>query len=213
MYEVTKLPSDIWGLTYIPSIEPKYSDQLDSIDELYRLKSEIPLSVSPGGFSQRNKELMESVVREAKPRVIFEIGVGFEGRMSSTQAILHSKPEDCLYIGLDHCGPLPDDGHNKKYFCCNTLNHPHVRQYLANNLGGLPIDILHIDGNHSVRTVVNDWTYTDLLSNTGIVVLHDTSVHPGPYVILDAIDRKLFTVEKYFEEYDDDWGMAIVRRI
>jgi len=42
------------------------------------------------------------------------------------------------------------------------------------------IDFLFIDGWHSVNQRLADWRYVERLSPGGVVVMHDTNVHPGP---------------------------------
>ncbi len=47
----------------------------------------------------------------------------------------------------------------------------------------------------------------------GYIFFHDTNVHPGPCVILDALDRKVFEVKQYLQEDRNDWGVAVAKRI
>ena len=74
------------------------------------------------------------------------------------------------------------------------------------------LSILFIDGWHSLNAVINDWQYVDMLSDNGIVVFHDTNYHPGPTIFVEAIDGKMFRVEKYFES-QDDYGVSVAYRI
>ena len=80
---------------------------------------------------------------------------------------------------------------------------------LMDRLGLPEIDFLFIDGWHSVNQCVRDWRYTDRLSARGIVMLHDTNVHPGPVTLFDAIDEKPFTKIRYCTE-GPDWGIAAI---
>ena len=90
--------------------------------------------------------------------------------------------------------------------------------YLGDNLGILrtipdsSADLIHIDGNHSVRSVLKDWQYTDILAPHGVAVFHDINVHPGPAVVLDAVDPALFEIQPRFFNRLGDFGMAVVRR-
>ena len=80
-------------------------------------------------------------------------------------------------------------------------------------LGVMEIDMLMIDGNHSVEMALNDWKYMKHLSKHGVVVIHDTSVHPGSSVLFDAIDKGMFNKRKYFSQLVDDWGIGVARKI
>jgi predicted O-methyltransferase YrrM len=80
-------------------------------------------------------------------------------------------------------------------------------------LGHNEIDVLFIDGDHSVNQVVKEWAgYVPYLSNNGVVIFHDTTVHPGPAVVYDAIDEAYFDKRRYFADRIDDWGVAVARR-
>ena len=92
---------------------------------------------------------------------------------------------------------------------CNSHDQDTIRDFLASK-GISQLDILFIDGWHSVNTAVNDWRYADLLSPHGIVIMHDTNHHPGPVALCEAIDPKLFEVTKHC--LDTDYGIAVIRR-
>ena len=72
-------------------------------------------------------------------------------------------------------------------------------------------NVLFIDGHHSVNTVINDWLYSDLLSDNGIVLFHDTNFHTGPTIFVESIDKEQYDVVKYFEEYND-YGVTIAHK-
>jgi hypothetical protein len=73
------------------------------------------------------------------------------------------------------------------------------------------IDFLFIDGWHSVNQCLNDWQYVERLSPEGIVVMHDTNVHPGPVAVFEAIDEAIFQKVKHCTE-GPDWGISVIRR-
>ena len=68
-----------------------------------------------------------------------------------------------------------------------------------------------IDGWHSINMVYTEWLYTQLLSEKGIVVFHDTNGHPGPYCITKSIDPDVYDVYKYFTDIKD-YGIAVALR-
>jgi len=85
------------------------------------------------------------------------------------------------------------------------------RNYLK-QIGIDEIDVLFIDGWHSLNTVINDWKYTDLLSKQSVVILHDTNYHPGPNIILDYIDKNLYDVTEFCTNIDD-FGLAAAYKL
>ena len=68
-----------------------------------------------------------------------------------------------------------------------------------------------IDGWHSINMVYTEWLYTQILSDKGIVVFHDTNGHPGPYFITKSIDTDLYEVNKYLSDIKD-WGISVAIR-
>ena len=76
------------------------------------------------------------------------------------------------------------------------------------DIGMKDIDILMIDGDHSINSVYKDWYYARHLANEGLVVMHDTNAHPGPVMLLKSIDKKVFDVYKYCNDIRD-WGISV----
>jgi len=72
--------------------------------------------------------------------------------------------------------------------------------------------LIMIDGYHSLNQVYFEWeNYTPLLASDGIVVMHDTNSHPGPYFLMKSIDTNQYDVYKYFNDVVD-WGIGVVVR-
>ncbi len=74
------------------------------------------------------------------------------------------------------------------------------------SIGVEQIDILIIDGDHSINQVKRDWEYTRLLSPHGFVAFHDTSCHTGPKNFLPAINRTKWNVID--NSCPNDWGIG-----
>ena len=51
----------------------------------------------------------------------------------------------------------------------------------------------------------------DRLAPQGVVVMHDTNEHPGPFAVFEAIDERLFDKTKHCTE-GPDWGIATAVR-
>ena len=77
-------------------------------------------------------------------------------------------------------------------------------------LEDMPIELLHIDGSHSVNGILIDWQFAEFVVDTGIIVIHDIKAHPGPIELVKAIDRDIYTVHELFLDDPKDFGMAVV---
>ena len=206
MYSIKQLPEQIHGLKYRPSIEPEHSDETDFYGEFYR-----PV---PREFSIANQEVLkQSLLAMQNPRCIVEIGVQRNPLPeSSTGILLHHKPQGAIYIGID----IEDKSHLANpadgIFTLKMDSSDRFKVFVFMDKMNLRyIDFLFIDGWHSVKQCVADWQYVERLAPNGIVLLHDTNVHPGPFALFEAIDDRLFQKTKYCTE-ELDWGIAVVRR-
>ncbi|HBH00787.1 MAG: hypothetical protein A2X36_02270 [Elusimicrobia bacterium GWA2_69_24] len=203
-YPVTRQPTDIFGLKYLPTLAPRHSDDADFI-----VGKPVDAEVTP-----RNLRKLEEIVLATRQsgKLIVEIGVCRNAEGSFTHVLLRHKPRDAVYLGIDMDDKsfLDDPARSIHTLRTDSRDQDLVRAKIK-ELGGPPIGILFIDGWHSVNVAVNDWKYADLLAEDGVVVLHDTNCHPGPVCLFDAVDERLFHKEKFFER-ERDWGMAVFRR-
>jgi len=226
-YPVTHYPTDIPGLLYRPSIEPEYSDRADFIEPFHSLVTD---KTTPDQYySIANRQLLHGLLYElgldldGATGCILEIGVAktsptrpFEN--TSTCILAQLKAASVIYLGVD----IDPD---KKVVPLSSF-HVHyllgidsrskvaiIDKLIELGVGQTPgIDLLHIDGDHSVSQVLNDWQYTEFLAPHGIAVFHDTNIHPGPCTVLDAVNPNVFEVTPFFQDRPGDFGMAIVRR-
>lgn len=211
---VTEKPSNIWGLTYIPTTEPHYRDNIDYFNITQKLAKGTL-------FSRCNLDVLSKQITD-EVGCVLELGMNKRGpkhfNSCSTVVILRNKKPSCLYLGVDL--------HNKRYvnnvnnnahtIQCNTFDRAVVRDKLT-ELGAEKIDVLMIDADHSINSAINDWRYTEWLSDSGVVVLHDTNAHIGPTLLYDAIDSRLFDKQKFCKERNKkgiftDWGVAVFKR-
>ncbi len=213
---LTKLESNIYGLKYIPSIEPTYSNSADYIDFPDK-RINIEKSNGNGQFSFKNGEitLYEFLKIKDSVKCIMEIGVATNFEHSSTELWLKNKTDDCHYFGIDI--KIGDKSHHEQYKP-NThilgMNSETDREHILEKMKEFgcekEIDVLFIDGCHSIDLMINDWKYSELVRKGGLILLHDVNIHPGPHLVYDAIDEELFTKEKYFCDGTDDCGLGVV---
>jgi hypothetical protein len=212
-YYVRKLPSDVFGLEYRPTLEPTLSDARDHFMELGFFRR------PPTTFSANNANLLREVLRSNREKIhcIMEIGVSRDGPGCTTDIFFEEKAPSCIYLGVDIQNKKHLDDPTKGI---HTIEAPsYERDAILSELkrlwarsGRTGIDLLFIDGDHSVNTMINDWTFSEYVNEGGFVLVHDTNEHPGPTVVFDAISEELFAKERHCV-YEQDWGIAVIRRL
>ena len=206
IYNVKQLNDQIFGLKYRPSLEPGRSDDTDFYGEFYR-----PV---PREFSAANQDVLRQALLETRDvRCILEIGVQRNPLPeSSTGILLQNKAANAVFIGVDiEDKSHLDDESRRIYTIRGNSGDPSQVHALMERLGLPHIDFLFIDGWHSVNQCIADWKYVERLSPRGAVVMHDTNAHPGPVLVFDAIDERLFDKKKYCTE-GPDWGISVIRK-
>jgi len=222
MYDnVVKLSTEIYGLKYRPSLEPLYSDNADTVPEFMRT-----IKKSHKGMTDKELKVISEQLKEVKPKYILEIGVAWtkedekqqeewgitKSNFSHTSTDLFLK-SDAFWLGVDlndrsyHHNPKKN-----KYFLQTDSRNIELVMNRLRPFGVFEFDLIMIDGYHSVNMTVNDWKYSKYLSQDGVIILHDTNVHPGNYTVFDAIDESLFIKTKYFNEDKDTFGISVIKR-
>lgn len=207
--------TDTHGLKYRPKFMIPEWDDADCLNEYNQyVESQHPLPLYHGAlsFTKANFDVLENVVKTSNPMAILEIGVARDHpELNSTNAILRNKALEAKYLGIDLRGlqHLFDKNKNEYFLQSNSFDQLKVRSKLQ-ELNINELDLLFIDGWHSMNAFHNDWLYTDLLKVGGYVVFHDTTHHPGPREFFEAIDEEFYEKTKYCPE---DYGIAVARRI
>ena len=214
-----------YGLRFLPYLPSR--NELDGFPEvLQRVKTGVPKE-----FSDNDIEVLIGALKKlgSNCKLIVEIGMNrsrsqdpdafdYVGN-NSTRQLIKNKEEECIYLGIDidrtNVDIISKDYENDDTVlavCIDSSNTDTIEQ-IFKSTGCDKIDLLHIDGHHSVIQIIKDWKLVRNLSSHGIVVLHDTNHHPGPTQILKAIDRDMFKVTRYYAERTDDWGISTAERI
>lgn len=203
---IVKQPTDVWGLKFFPSCHEFMSND----DEYPRI---IIGENNLAEVSDCNREVVRNVLKSFGNDIntIMEIGVNRNDLRSLSQILINEKPDHCKYLGvdLDDKSYLNDHSKNVYTLKSNSADQDNVRNYLQ-FIGVKKLDILFIDGWHSVNMTVNDWKYADLLSENGVVIIHDTNYHPGDVAIIEAIDTDLFDVKMFC--LGNDMGISTATR-
>lgn len=199
---IKELPTTVYGLKFFPSLEPHYNNDYDG-----------PYANSYGcrAVSSDNLNTVSNVINSLgnKLAACLEIGVDHSNSESISKILMNQKPSKCVYVGIDleDKSYLNDLENNIFTVQCNSHDQKTVRDFLkSKNIEKL--DIIFIDGWHSVNTTINDWSYVDLLSDHGVVIVHDTNTHPGDIALCESIDTNLFTVERLC--LGQDAGIALI---
>jgi hypothetical protein len=144
-------------------------------------------------------------------KAILEIGIGRNSEKSFAYVFFNHKKKETIYIGLD----IDDrsflrDEENNIHTVQNNSSYYFENVEIFKSIGVEKFDFIFIDGWHSINQVLDDWEYTNLLAEGGIVGFHDTSCHPGPYYFINSLDKtKWEVIENCCPE---DWGIGFVRK-
>jgi len=196
---IQKVQTDIEGLSFKPQMV-EIDNDLDWAPFTKKATSNNP--------TPNNLKLMGEISKEHMGGGIIEIGVSRSRGKSFTEVLLGNKPDNIKYLGIDLNDKSSLRNSNKNVYTikANSFDQDNIRKYMK-TIGMDKISLLHIDGWHSVNACINDWLYSDLLTDNGVVVFHDSNYHPVN-VFLDGIDREKYDVKKYFEG-EADFGMSI----
>jgi len=196
--------TDIWGLKFFPDLEPDTPNTQDHPNCGWISRQEV---------TDCNIEVVRNIVKDLGDRLktVVEIGVNRNGERSMSRILMDERPKGSYYLGIDieDKSYLDDPESNTWTIKCNSMEQDLIRNFMS-GIGIKEIDLLFIDGDHSVNACVNDWRYSDMLSAHGIVILHDTNSHPGCVALFQAVDENLFDKERSCLE--DDFGIAVFRR-
>ena len=210
IYEKTRFlikpkPTNIPGLKFFPDMEPEVSNDQDGPAFGWITGIEV---------SDCNLEIVRQMVNELGNNLtaILEIGVNRNGERSMSRVLMDERPKGSFYLGvdLDDKSYLDNPNENTWTLRTNSHNQEEIRSFIANK-GVKKLDLIFIDGWHSVNTCVNDWQYTDLLSENGMVILHDTNSHPGCVGLFEAVSDSLYHKVRYCTE--SDFGIAVFKAL
>lgn len=210
-----KLKSTRKDLKYIPSLEPDLLDSADYIPEILGSRVSVDKNNGNGQFSFSDCEILKEVIGSLEvPKIFVEIGISRKRtfKNSSTHMLFDFKPAECLYIGID----LNVEGleEYKTYQPNVSIIGADSRDVSPYGLIAAhePVDLLMIDGDHSILGFLSDWRFSDLVKVGGYIVVHDTNDHPGPFFFFDAIDENFYEKRRYFRS-DSDNGIAVFRKL
>lgn len=205
-FHIKPRPTEIWGLRFTPTLAPDADDDQDS-----------PAfgNVNSVEVTDANLDIVRSVVSHlgANLRAVMEIGVNRNGERSMSRVLMDERPKGSFYLGvdIDDKSYLNDPDANTWTLMADSTDQAKVRDFIRSK-GVDELDLLFIDGYHSVNMCINDWRYANLLSRNGIVILHDTNSHPGPIALFEAIRDDMFSKQRLCAGTSDN-GIAVIQRL
>lgn len=111
---------------------------------------------------------------ELKPSVIVEIGIKEGGNLKVLSTHLGASG---ICVGIDPRQEIPwkmDDARCAMHHIKGNSHAPETLEALKGVLGGRPIDVLFIDGDHSTEGMLADYyDYSPLVRSGGIIAVHD----------------------------------------
>ncbi len=206
-----------------------------AINSLYAEPTVCPASVSPA-----QGELLRSLIYNIAPKNVVEIGcflgvstlwmasalkdLGKDGVVHSIDIFLPKFPylsyhSSCLVDPLTRIETAIEYAGLKNHINLIQQESKNALQEVNSALKGNGIDLLFIDGDHSVEGCVQDFmNYSPLLSSGSYIILHDIypSVcgHEGPRYLIDTIFNKHDSEFECVEiaTSPSNYGMACIRK-
>ncbi len=211
--------------------------------QYYKLKNKIPFieilkniySKIPGKGMPRRYKYLFSAIRENRAKKIMEIGTwtGMHALGMIEEAKKYFKPEEIEYYGFD-LFELLDDSTSLKEFSIPPPSLGEVKEklektgvkvhlykgYTQNTLpmaiDKLPkMDLIYIDGGHSLETIENDWNYAQKVIDKSTIVIFDDYWNrddAGCKKIIENMDKNKFNIEilPIQDKFKKDWGVLTI---
>lgn len=200
-------------VTYTPSFNESVFDEDGWLrNDFYQRTGQNPNYV-PVEVSDMNLSVLDHFSNTVPENgLIVEIGVWRDPHSqtkTSTQLFLEKKKDSTHYLGID----IHDRPHVKNYRPnCDVLqidsgNTTFLKNYIR-SIYNKEIDLLFIDGLHSLEQVKKEIALIELVRKGGIIGFHDISAHCGPNMWIEAFDPEKFEIHKFHR--DHDWGIGIL---
>lgn len=207
LYTFIKESTDIVGLNFFPTLIGHSND-----DDASAPGAPTP----PSDNSKTELRILRTICKKFKntPINIMEIGVNRAGDNSFTKILIDTKHNESKYLGVDieDKSRLNAPLKNIMTYQIDSSKQVDVRKKLE-SLSMAHLNILLIDGWHSVNMAVNDWKYSDLVVSGGYVIIHDVHWHPGPRMLIEAIDKTKYDVQIPTKFRSKHYGIGIIKKL
>lgn len=121
-------------------------------------------------ISDNRKNIITAIVKSCRNARYLELGVDNGSNINYIATNTHAK---CF--GVDINKPTITDGF--KFFNCTT------DEFFYSNLENNYFDVIFIDANHSIDSVIHDFDNSlECLGQNGVIILHDVDPESSEYV-------------------------------
>ena len=136
------------------------------------------------------------IIQSYNPKYILEIGTHRGGSCDLWLKTLD--PELLITIDISKRGKIAD---SRVYYLSGVSSHTdEVLNKVKSKLGGHKLDMLFIDGDHSLDAVKADFEmYLPLVKQGGIIVLHDVIWYCLPYAEVSVYWKRIKHIFPYIE--------------
>ena len=195
-----------------------YADRLEQLktDFGYNFgdakKKKLIFGQHSGEFEETNRVVEQLLSELGQPAQVFvELGVNWGTSLFVLARLVeaHAKivgVDVGLFPGIDDVHLIFDALRAEGYDA--TFIQKTTQEAIADVAAFAPIDLLHIDADHSYEGAKHDWEhYEPMVRRNGIILLHDISYMKGVRLYWDKIKGKL---DRVYEIETGDRGMAII---
>lgn len=192
--------------------KPDLGESLNNLDQFLKVNW-------PGGINEYAIEekaviirCLEHLKQNHKLTNIVEIGVDrdMHNQNTQTKTFISNKNNDTKYFGFDieQRNHVTTYGPNCYFYQNDGGDVSNNIKVLQNNNVNL-IDLLFIDGFHSVNQVIKEWAWSKYLNPDGLILLHDTNYHPGPKEVLSKLNPEKWCYKKFCIPPKRCWGISV----
>lgn len=148
-----------------------------------------------------------------KCRAILEIGIFNNSERSLGKIFIDNKLDNTIYVGIDIADKSYLNNPAKNIHTIHASSSEYEKNMqIIRSLGVTEFDFIFIDGWHSINQCLLDWEYTRMLSDRGIVGLHDTRFHPGPNRFITALNTNIWDVKHNMCLFGSDYGIGFAKK-
>lgn len=209
---IDKLPPIYPFVLYTPSLKIATENDNDGM-----VSNSPPWEHCPVEMSDMNLNVLSSCVQKlgTNCKFIVEIGVRRNPNVqNTTDMFLNTKTDDCIYLGID----IEDRSYiknmkpNVHFLQTDSGDYDKIINYITTNINR-PIDMLFIDGWHSINQVGKEIKLINNVSLGGFIGFHDIAFHPGPNTWMDAFNPEFFDIYKCNEKFDYGVGILFKKKL
>jgi hypothetical protein len=192
---------------YTPSLKNRHENDSDGA-----VSDSEPWDYCPTEMSDMNLAVVKNCIKMLGNRCKFIVEIGVRRNpdiQNTTDIYLNEKSDDCVYLGID----IEDRAYiknmkpNVHFLQTDSGDYEKIMTYINTHIKR-QIDMLFIDGWHSINQVGKEIQLINNVNLGGFIGFHDIAFHPGPNTWMDAFNPEYFEIMKFNEP--NDYGIGIL---